>query len=200
METRQRARPLAPDDRRSAILDAAIPLLAERGRAVSTKEIAEAAGVAEGTVFRAFGDKERLIEAAAERYFDPDPLRAAIRGIDPSRPLEDKLRAVLSLLRTRFTGVIGLMSALGERRPPIRPDDIRDNWIQALTTVFGEDTSMLNADPETVGRFLRLVAFASSIPTFTANGPIDDADLVTLVLHGAIGTPAGAPEQEEGAH
>ena len=54
---RERARPLPPDDRREAILEAIIPLLQERGRNVTSRELAEAAEVAEGTLFRAFGDK-----------------------------------------------------------------------------------------------------------------------------------------------
>ena len=41
--------PLAPEDRRTAILAALIPLLVERGGDVTTKEIAQAAGIAEGT-------------------------------------------------------------------------------------------------------------------------------------------------------
>src|SRR5690606_23916200 len=47
---RERARPLAPEERREAILDAVLPLLRERGREVTSRELAEAAGVAEGTI------------------------------------------------------------------------------------------------------------------------------------------------------
>ena len=48
---------MAPEDRRKAILEALIPLLVEQGGDVTTKEIAEAAGIAEGTIFRVFPDK-----------------------------------------------------------------------------------------------------------------------------------------------
>ena len=47
------------------IIDAVIPLILEHGVGITSRQIAEAAGVAEGTVFRAFGDKESLIAAAA---------------------------------------------------------------------------------------------------------------------------------------
>ena len=60
-----RATPLAPEDRRTAILAAVIPLLVEKGGDVSTKEIAQAAGIAEGTIFRVFADKATLLVAAA---------------------------------------------------------------------------------------------------------------------------------------
>ncbi|HBX79727.1 MAG TPA: TetR/AcrR family transcriptional regulator, partial [Propionibacteriaceae bacterium] len=49
-----RAAPLSPDDRRRALIAATRPLLAEFGPDVSTRRIAEAAGVAEGTIFRVF--------------------------------------------------------------------------------------------------------------------------------------------------
>ena len=68
------------------IIDAVIPLLLEHGRAVTSKQIAEAAGIAEGTIFRAFGDKETLVQAAIEKYLDPEPLREALRSHRPGAP------------------------------------------------------------------------------------------------------------------
>ena len=56
-----RARPLSPEDRRAAILDAVVPLLIDHGAAVTTAEMAEAAGIAEGTIFRVFPDKASLL-------------------------------------------------------------------------------------------------------------------------------------------
>ena len=52
------------------IIDAVIPLILEHGVGITSRQIAEAAGVAEGTVFRAFGDKESLIAAAADAFFE----------------------------------------------------------------------------------------------------------------------------------
>src|SRR5690606_7710841 len=43
---RERARPLSPEERREAILEAVLPLLRERGRDVTSRELAEASGVA----------------------------------------------------------------------------------------------------------------------------------------------------------
>jgi AcrR family transcriptional regulator len=54
------------DDRRDMIVEAAMPLLVEHGAKVTSKQIADAAGVAEGTMFKAFGDKESLLHFAAK--------------------------------------------------------------------------------------------------------------------------------------
>ena len=81
-------------DPRSAIIDAAARLLGEQGAAaLTTRGVAEAAGVQPPTLYRLFGDKDGLIDAVAEHVMatyvaaksepiDPDPvtdLRAAWR-------------------------------------------------------------------------------------------------------------------------
>ena len=81
-----RAAPMAPDERRRAIVDAVVPLLLEHGDDVTTRQIAEAAGIAEGTIFRVFPDKAALLLAAAEEIINPATgraeLEAALAGLD----------------------------------------------------------------------------------------------------------------------
>jgi AcrR family transcriptional regulator len=186
---RERARPLAPDERRAAIVDAVIPLLREKGRDVSTRQIAEACGVAEGTIFRAFGDKETLIAAAVDRYFDPEPLRNALRGIDPEEPLEAKVRQVLHLLRERFTGVVGFMSALGmQGGPPPRVRQATDTeWLTTVALIFRDDELSVSTDD--LGHYLRLIAFGSALPPITASHTFTTDELVALAMRGIL--PSG---------
>ena len=58
---RVRAAALPVEERRAAIVTAALPLFLEGGARVTTREIATAAGIAEGTIFRVFDDKHALI-------------------------------------------------------------------------------------------------------------------------------------------
>lgn len=183
--SRERARPLAPDERRAAILDAVLPLLRRDGRDVSSRQLAEAAGIAEGTLFRAFGDKESIIAAAVERVRDPEPLRNALRGIDPDEPTEAKVRQVLHLLRDRFAEVVAFMSALRVQGPPPNPPRPEDaEWLDILERLFRPGELAIPATE--LGHYLRLLAFGSSIPVFTTTHPFDTDDLAALVLRGVL--------------
>jgi AcrR family transcriptional regulator len=64
--TQKRASALPPGERRSMIVQATLPLLLEHGEMVTTRQIADAAGIAEGTIFRVFADKDELIAAVLD--------------------------------------------------------------------------------------------------------------------------------------
>jgi AcrR family transcriptional regulator len=184
---RERAKRLAPEERRAAIIDAVIPLLRENGRDISTRQIAEAAGVAEGTIFRAFGDKDSIIQAAIDRLMDPEPLRNQLRGIDPDDPTDEKVRQVIRLLRDRLTGFIGFMAAIGMHGPPPgshgqpREDE---QWLAIMSQLFRDDEITVTV-PE-LAFYLRMLAFGSSIPILNAPHAFTTDELVEFVLHGVL--------------
>src|SRR5215475_10294923 len=84
-----RASALPPDERRSMIVAATLPLLLEHGDRVTSRQIAEAAGIAEGTIFRVFADKDEVIVAVIDAALDQDPLETALDEIDPKLGFED---------------------------------------------------------------------------------------------------------------
>lgn len=116
-----RAPALSRDDRRAAIIDATVPLLREHGRAVTTKQIAEAAGIAEGTIFRVFATKDAVIDAAIPQAFDRSRMLAELAAIDRSLPLRARLTAFVTVLQTQFVAIFDLMAALGFVAPPQPP-------------------------------------------------------------------------------
>ena len=79
---------------------------------MTTKEIAKAAGVAEGTIFSVFADKDDLVEAAARAGFDPGPTAAGLDAIDPALSIDDRLAEAIELLQGYLDGVWQLMSTL----------------------------------------------------------------------------------------
>jgi AcrR family transcriptional regulator len=198
---RERAKPLAPDERRSLIIDAAIPLIREHGRAVSTRQLADAAGVAEGTLFRAFGDKDSIIQSAIDRFMDPEPLRNALRAIDPDEPTDDKVRQVLHLLRERFAGFIGFMSAIGMQGPPPGRPAGDGQWLELIGRVFREDEVAVPIP--TLAFYLRLLAFGTSIPVFNSPHEFSTDELAGLIMRGVLptasATTAATTTQSKGA-
>jgi len=182
---RGRARPLSVEDRQASIIDATIPLLLEHGRGVTSKQIAEAANIAEGTIFRAFGDKETLVQAAIEKYLDPEPLRDALRAIDPSLPLEHKVRAIIYLLRERFQSVMRIMATIGHERPPV--PQVRHQFVGIIEQILAPELDRLNWPAERVAYILRLISFSSAFPALNEGVEFSIDDLTRIVLVGIVG-------------
>lgn len=186
---RTRAKPLSGDDRRSMIIDAVIPLLMEHGRTVTTRQIADAAGIAEGTIFRVFADKDALIDAAVLRFLDPAPLNATLAAIDPELPLEAKVGDILFQLRARMTGIFGIMNAIGMSGPPPgRPQPSQFHTL--LLGILSPDLDELQVPPERVASFVRLIAFAAAVPQFSQGQEFSTAELAHLITYGIAGQPA----------
>ncbi|GAA4180797.1 TetR/AcrR family transcriptional regulator [Gryllotalpicola koreensis] len=183
----RRAPAMSPEDRRAQIVDATIPLVLANGAAVTSKQIAEAAGVAEGTVFRAFGDKDAVIDAAVRKYLEPGPLRARLGAIDATLPLEFKVRQVISMLQQRFQGVFAMMAAVGLReRPPVQRNT-GEGYTQVIAELFAPDADRLGIPADRIAPFLRALSFVTSIGPFQASDPIEIDELVDLALHGITG-------------
>lgn len=90
-----RAAPLPPDERRRAILRAVLPVVRELGGDVSTRALAEAAGVAEGTLFRVFDDKQSLVREAIAAALDPSEFIEELGAIDLDDPVDQRLGAAI---------------------------------------------------------------------------------------------------------
>jgi AcrR family transcriptional regulator len=118
---------MAPEDRKTAIIDSVLPLVAERGNDVTSRELARAAGVAEGTLFRAFGDKTALVGAVAveglHRAAGPEQTLAELTAIDRGLPLEQRLERVIEVGRDRMAEVMRWMSVLRHLRVMLPPAD-----------------------------------------------------------------------------
>lgn len=165
------------------IIDACIPLLFEHGAAVTSRQIADAAGVAEGTIFRAFGDKDSLIQAAVARFLDPEPLRRSLQYIDPDLTLEQKVNDILFHLRARFTGIMGIMSAVG-MKPPLTAANSRHKLVEVITEVLEGEALRLRVPPEQAAYIIRIIAFAASIDSFNNDYRMETTDIANFIVFG----------------
>ncbi|GAA3351835.1 hypothetical protein GCM10020358_83030 [Amorphoplanes nipponensis] len=197
---------MAPEDRRAALIAATIPLLHEHGLDVSTKQIAQAAGVAEGTIFGVFPDKRSLLVAAITQAFDPAPTLDAIAAIDPGLDLRARLSAAATLITGRFTGNVRLMNAArlahhsADPEAAVRMNQARERLLAVLTKLIEPDAELLRRPPATVARLVLLFCGANTY------GPFGDRtyggdDLVSLLLDGLLagsGPASTHPDQTTG--
>jgi len=184
-----RAAALPPEQRREAIVDSTIPLLIEHGSSVTTRQIAEAAGIAEGTIFRVFPDKDSLIDAVIERVFDPDPVDTAIRAIDRALPLEARLVAAVDIIQERIRNIWKLMAAVGVNKVPDRnteDSEQRHVDLTSLAELFDPGDDTLTRDPITAAGLLYGLAFAACHPMI-ATPSMSAADVVSVILDGLRG-------------
>jgi TetR/AcrR family transcriptional regulator, transcriptional repressor of aconitase len=76
---------LDSDERRKAIVAAAVPLFARRGFAgTTTKDLAEAAGISEGLLFRHFPSKKQLYSEILRLGCEGDPALERLAALEPS--------------------------------------------------------------------------------------------------------------------
>lgn len=183
-ESRPRARPLSPTERRAAIIGAVIPVLQEKGAAATSRDLAEAAGVAEGTLFRAFGTKDALIEAAVETHLDPRPLVASIHELDPSLTIDDALRNIIQILHDHFRSIMRLR-ALVWNHPKARAQ-IRTPIVPALAEVLERYTGTLNISADRLAAFARMVSMSSAFPMLNEGSEFSADELTRMILHGSI--------------
>ena len=183
---------MAPEDRRTAIVEVTIPLLREHGVAVTTKQVAEAAGIAEGTVFRAFGTKDELVQACATAVFDTTGVVASLRGIDPDLPLDDRLVAAVAVMQAwveRIIGVIGALHRGGAFPPrhteghPVRRPMSDPAVDAAFVDLIGTDAASLRLPAQDVVNILAHLTLSSAHPMLPVRS-MTPAEIVSVVLDG----------------
>jgi AcrR family transcriptional regulator len=143
-------RPLRADARRNRalLLDAAEAVFAARGVSASTEEVARAAGVGVGTLFRHFPTKEALLEAVylVRLRRMADELRDLGRAEDPGTAFFDFLADAVAHSATKIAVAdalaeagIDAMTASAQEK-----DDLGEGLTQAL--VRAQETGAVRPD------------------------------------------------------
>jgi AcrR family transcriptional regulator len=208
----RRAPRMAPDARRAAIVAATLPLVLRHGSAVTTRQIAEAAGIAEGTIFRVFPDKESVIQAVVAEAFDQKPTLRELAAVDRELPFRERLTAAVAVLQRRMADVFGLLNALGWKGPPqtgqsdqdCSPQraadaaEIESAFRAAVIHIVGPDEALLRVPAAELAHVMRLLVFSGTHPLISAGRTLSPEEIVSILLDGLLdGSSAADPKTTE---
>jgi AcrR family transcriptional regulator len=191
---------MSPDERRKAIVQAMLPLLVERGDEITTRQVAEAAGIAEGTIFRVFPDKKALMLAAAEEAINPaDGAAAWDEAMRENGPLRDKVvvaaQRVLDRMRMTMSVMFAVRRHLGSHEelhrhdkkhfgPPQFVIDAQAELHRRLTGIFEAHRDELAVEPEVAAVALRSLIFGASRPELGMTPALTAEQIADLLLSG----------------
>ncbi len=188
---------MSPEDRREAIVSATLPLLFEHGANVTTSQIAKAAGIAEGTVFRAFKDKQELIRTCVHNVLAIDSELELIEHARQAGTLAERLSWAISAVSGYLDRMWKLVSVLrdsgydphdphdGKREHKGPPAEMQ-RLAEHVASLFGPDDD-LRVDPSLAARLLLGLVFTNRMHgKGFGDSTADTEQLVELFLHGVL--------------
>ncbi|RJL36161.1 TetR/AcrR family transcriptional regulator [Bailinhaonella thermotolerans] len=188
-----------PERTRAAILQAATPLLYQRGLdGIGVAELCARIGVSKETLYRHFGTKDGLVaamlEARGRRVRDRLAAAVAAAGEDPA----DQLAAIFDALREwheepAFRGCAVVNAATQHHDPAVRDIAARhlDRYLRLLTGIAARAGA---ADPAVLARQLLILVEGATVvaahhPAPGAAGQARDAALTLLAAATAPPAP-----------
>lgn len=174
------------------IAEQAVPLFLEHGAALTTRQLADELGIAEGTIFRAFGDKEALKRAVVEAFFTQSRTRMAEGIVDPALPLDEKVAALVRGTRTWMRNMMRMLSLVDREEIPSFFKGPRDDaYRTAVAAIFAPDAGELTIPPDRLGPIVRIAGMAANAAGFANDAGLSDDELVHFILYGIAGAPRG---------
>jgi AcrR family transcriptional regulator len=193
---------MSADERRKAILDVVVPLLAEKGSELSTREIAVAAGIAEGTIFRVFDDKRALMIAAAKEAINPaggeelfhrtvlelPDLRSKV--VAAAERVQERMRLTMAVMVAVRVHLMAEAHADEHHRkhpgPPAFVLEAQEALNQRLTALFEPHRDELAIEPAQAAVALRSLVFGASRPELGMKAVLTPDQIADVLLHGVL--------------
>lgn len=203
----RRAEPLTPNERRLAVIEAVAPLLVDHGATVTTRQMAEAAGIAEGTLFSVFPDKRSVILATIEHRMDPTPLLEALSAASVHASLEEQLIDAATYI-LRCVGEMGALANVLHTLPrsetddrPHAPPSFMKAWSAAATegiaALLQPYQTRLRLPPVRIARVLLGLLFATRWAEADADRNLSTREVVDVFLHGVVSLQDAETEEGE---
>lgn len=181
---------LSRSQRQEQILDDVLDIVLDRGVSVTSRELAEAAGVSEGTLFKVFETKENLLRSLAAKHGGmADGVGEWLATIDAeTMSLEALVHGIIDNAIAQYRRSFELFYALGpymdkpDRETIVQFERELESWIEALRP----HATRLRATPESAASILRMHAVAASDITAVWGQPISPSEHADIFLHGII--------------
>ena len=188
---RRRSDALTADERRAEILQAVLPLLADRGPLVTSAEMAEAAGISQGTIFHVFGDKQAVIDAAVRASSDMEPITAPLADLAAEPDLVVRVATAIELICNRLAIVLPLLMKCGASKPAMDDDHPMVVLRRSLAALLRPDAAVLTHPPDQLAAMLAGLCMAAAHQAILEEQPLPDgAGIAALFLDGARRRPA----------
>lgn len=164
---RGRAPRMSPEARRAAIVAAALPLVVQQGSGVLTADIAAAAGIAEGTIFRVFPDKEALLGACLAAVADTTEVHQQLGEIDDDGLEAAVARAIEVVLAHLATAMPVVMRVTTTGPTPRSARGLRAQLTDAtrdeLASVLSAYADQLTAPVEEAAGILHVLVLGAAV-------------------------------------
>lgn len=192
------------EDRRAMIVKAALPLLVEIGPSVTTLQIARAAGISEPTVFRAFADKDEVLQACLEEAAKPEHVVIELEAIDKEAGLEERLASVIDVIRAQGERTGAVMNAVRLAAPSKRKErgSLSDEEIRRLSesrnasfqkihsaicgVLEGDESRLRHSAAEIAALVIRMVMSLGRAGRMAGDPGITAKQLANLILYGIL--------------
>jgi AcrR family transcriptional regulator len=179
---RPRAARAAPEERQDHILKAALDVFSEHGFAATRLEdVARRAGLAKGTLYLYFPDKEALFERVLQSVVAPALARLAVLAADETVPPAAAIGHLFAFFQTEVLNtprekVIRLIVSEGPRFPRLAKfyyDEVISKGLASLRVIAGRAKGQPAPNIEAIARFPQLL-FAPILVSIVWRGLFSD--------------------------
>jgi AcrR family transcriptional regulator len=190
---------MAPEDRRQAIIEATTQLVLEHGPDLSTRQIADACGLAEGTLFRAFDSKSAILKAVVEQILDPVSIVSEVTDIRRDLTAAETVAELVDAVDRAGRRIRSVMMALHSEKgtEPHRGHHDKAQFlerhatlIEAMAATLAPHTDQLRVDPETAATFIQTTVIATGMPMLVGGRLADRPTLTDLLVHALVKEPS----------